>query len=104
MRLSWLWRWWRRPPQRQLLHVVMFTRKGCHLCETAWQRLKARQHVHGFRLDAVDVDGDPALAVRFGNEVPVVTMDGKVRFRGEVNEVLLDRLLNAKSTGRRKKN
>jgi hypothetical protein len=80
----------------------MFTRKGCHLCETAWQSLKARQLVHGFRLDAVDVDGDPALAARYGDEVPVVTVDGKVRFRGQVSELLLDRLLNAKSAGRRK--
>jgi hypothetical protein len=29
--------------------------------------------------------------------VPVVTVNGKVRFRGEVNNVLLDRLLRAEA-------
>jgi hypothetical protein len=50
---------------------------------------------YGFQLDAVDVDGDPELAALHGDWVPVVTVNGKVRFRGQVNEVLLKRLLEA---------
>src|SRR5216684_3485554 len=86
MALSWFWRWWPPFHRRPQLHVVMFTRQGCHLCETAWQRLKARQRIHGFRLELVDVDSDPELSASYGNEVPVVTVDGRVRFRGGINE------------------
>ncbi len=49
---------------------------------------------HGFTLTAVDVDADPALARRHGECVPVVSIDGKVRFRGRVNAVLLERMLH----------
>jgi hypothetical protein len=42
----------------------------------------------------VDVEGDPELAARYGDSVPVVTVNGKVRFRGRVNDVLLRRLLH----------
>ena len=41
----------------------------------------------------MDVDADPALAKQYGECVPVVTIDGKVRFRGRVNAVLLERML-----------
>jgi len=77
------------------MRVVLFTRKGCHLCETAWESLQQRQRQHGFTLVAVNVDDDPDLANCYGNEVPVVTVNGKVRFRGGVNPILLDRLLRA---------
>ena len=75
----------------------MYTREGCHLCQDAWQLLSAAQKRHGFTLEAVDVDGDPELVALYGEWVPVVTVNGEVRFRGGVNKVLLDRLLEAAS-------
>jgi glutaredoxin len=73
----------------------MYTRRGCHLCDSAWELLQRYQSRCGFRLKAVDVDGDPELVRQHGNWVPVVTVNGKVRFRGGVNEVLLKRLLDS---------
>ena len=52
-----------------------------------------------FAIDEVDIDGDPKLVARHGTSVPVVAVDGKVRFRGVVNPVLLDRLLLAECRG-----
>jgi len=71
------------------MHVVLYTRSGCHLCEDA-HRLLAD---YGLTPEAVDVDGDPALRARFNECVPVVEIDGKIRFRGRVDEVLLRRLI-----------
>jgi hypothetical protein len=48
-------------------------------------------------LEAIDVDGDPALVERYGLTVPVVTVNGKERFRGGVSPALLERLLRAES-------
>jgi hypothetical protein len=59
----------------------------------AWAQLEKQQERYGFHLEAVDVDSDSELAARYGDTVPVVTVDGKERFRGRVNEVLLRRLL-----------
>src|SRR5260370_3433396 len=97
MGFSWFWKGRRTQPRRRVLHVVMFTRQGCHLCDTAWQLLLTRHRIYGFRLEMVDVDNDAELAARYGLEVPVVTVDGHVRFRGGVDEVLLDRLLRVQS-------
>src|SRR5262249_53193352 len=79
---GWLWPWRRKHTALPPLEVVMYTRRGCHLCEDAWQHLTDARRRHGFSLSQVDVDGDPALAARYGLEVPVVTVDGRVRFRG----------------------
>jgi predicted thioredoxin/glutaredoxin len=77
--------------------VVLYTRQGCHLCDDAWAVLQRAHRRYGFALSQVDIDGDPDLAQRYGLEVPVVLIDGRVRFRGIVNPVLLERLLRAKS-------
>jgi hypothetical protein len=49
---------------------------------------------YGFALIKVDIDSDPELKARFDVCVPVVEIDHKVRFRGRINEVLLQRLLD----------
>jgi glutaredoxin len=74
----------------------MYTRAGCHLCEEAWAQLQEAQKQHGFDLQSVDVDSDPALVAAHGDCVPVVLIDGKVRFRGRVNPVLLARLFSGR--------
>jgi glutaredoxin len=72
-------------------HVVLYTRPGCHLCDDALALL-AR---HGLAPQAiVDIDADPELHARYTDCVPVVTIDGKIRFRGRVNELLLRRVLD----------
>jgi glutaredoxin len=69
--------------------VVLFTRRGCHLCDEAADVLRR----HGLQFTSVDVDQDPALAARYNECVPVVVIDGRERFRGRVDERLLRRLL-----------
>jgi glutaredoxin len=92
-----VWQWvtglWRREQTLGHLQVVLYTRDGCHLCEDALKALDASRQRHGFRLSIVDVDSDPQLARKYGEQVPVVTVGGKVRFHGQVNGVLLERLL-----------
>jgi glutaredoxin len=97
MPFSFLTSWWRRLRARRLGHLrfVLYTRRGCHLCEDAWQCLSEAQQAYGFALEVKDVDEDPVLAARYGEQVPVVTVNGKERFRGGVNAVLLARLLRA---------
>ena len=78
--------------------VVLYTRVGCHLCEEAWALLETARQRNGFTLSKVDIDADAELAARFGLEVPVIAVNGKVRFRGVVNAVLLQRLFDAGET------
>ena len=71
------------------MHVVLYTRRGCHLCDDALALLRR----YGLAPVLVDIDLDHELRERFTECVPVVAIDGQVRFRGRVNEVLLRRLL-----------
>ena len=68
--------------------VVLYTREGCHLCEVAREMLRD----HGLEPKLVDVDTDLALRERFDTCVPVVEIDGKIRFRGRIDPLLLRRL------------
>jgi len=89
-------KWLGRPlPQRTDLHFTMYTRMDCHLCADAWKLLTAHQKRRGFTLDKIDVDAAQDLVAQYGNCVPVVVVNGQVRFRGRVNEVLLRRILDA---------
>ena len=71
------------------MQVVLYTRAGCHLCDDALAALRR----HGLSPLLVDIDSDPAFRERYNECVPVVEIDGKERFRGRVNEMLLARLL-----------
>lgn len=74
--------------------VILYTRAGCHLCEDA----KAALLRHGLSPAEVDIDQDPALRTRYDQCVPVVVVDGVERFRGRVNEVLLRRLVDHRTS------
>ncbi len=97
-----LWKFWslRTPTRCPCLHFTLYTRQGCHLCDEAWKCLSHWQRRYGFLLDVVDIDGDPDLQAQHGLHVPVVTVNGKVRFRGHVSPVLLRRLLDAECRAR----
>jgi glutaredoxin len=77
----------------QPVSVVVYTRRGCHLCEDAWTVLASAQEHFNLQLEKVDIDANADLAALHGDCVPVVLVNGKVRFRGKVNPVLLARLL-----------
>ncbi len=70
--------------------VVLYIREGCHLCGEALAVL----HRHGLKPRIVDIDSDAELTTRYDLCVPVVWVDGRERFRGRVNEVLLRRILD----------
>ena len=48
----------------------------------------------------MDIDSDPDLVAQFDTSVPVVALNGKVRFRGVVKPSLLDRLVLAEIASR----
>ena len=84
----------RRHPASDGVSVLLYTRAGCHLCDDARRILSQQQRRHPFTLKIIDVDTDSALQGRYGGRVPVIVIDGKERFRGTVNRILLERLLD----------
>jgi glutaredoxin len=72
--------------------VLLYTRAGCHLCEEALQILER----HGLVVRKIDIDAQSELKPLYDQCVPVVVIDGRERFRGRVDEMLLKRLLSSR--------
>jgi glutaredoxin len=87
-------RWQPEVPGRRFEKIIVYSKKECHLCDQAKDVLLAyRNWLPEF--EEVDITKDPELMKQFAEQIPVVKIDGQVRFRGQVNEVLLRRLINA---------
>ena len=88
-------------PGRRFEKIVVYTRPECHLCDQAKDRLIAyRDWLPEF--EEVDITDEPKLTEKFSLQIPVVEIDGQIRFRGQVNEILLRRLINATAPKRRR--
>jgi hypothetical protein len=72
--------------------VILYTRQHCHLCDQARQVLLE----HGLTPRQVDIDSDEQLRALFDTCVPVVEINGKIRFRGQVEPRLLRRIVRNK--------
>lgn len=82
-------------PNRPLFATCrFFTRKNCHLCDDAIAVLMGFQGALP-AIEIIDIDDSRELMRQFGESVPVVEIDGKVRFRGAISSRLLQRLIDA---------
>ena len=66
--------------------VVLYTRRGCHLCEIVKESLHKLERRGGFTWQEVDVDADDQLRRQFTDEVPVVFIDGRKAFKYRMDE------------------
>jgi len=67
------------------MHVVLYSRPRCGLCDRAREVLEAERARTPFELDEIDVESDDALELEYGVRIPVVTIDGAERFEVEVD-------------------
>ncbi len=66
--------------------VLVYTRKGCHLCEIVKESIVKLARRGGFVWREVDVDADEQLRRKFNDEVPVVFIDGRKAFKYRMDE------------------
>ena len=77
---------------RCMHEVVVYSRKGCHLCDVVKETLAQVQSDAEFQWREVDIDADPQLLQRYNDEIPVVFTDGRKAFKYHMNG---DELLRA---------
>jgi glutaredoxin len=78
--------------------VTIYGKPGCHLCEDALDALLDVRATHPFEIVEVNIARDPALIERYGEQIPVVLLDGELMFEYEVDPALLrQRLEEVKS-------
>jgi glutaredoxin len=66
--------------------VVVYSRKGCHLCEVVKESLSKLSRRGGFTWSEIDVDADAELRRQYNDEVPVVFIDGRKAFKYRMDE------------------
>ncbi|MBI5758502.1 MAG: glutaredoxin family protein [Planctomycetales bacterium] len=84
--------WTPTRPGRRFQRLVIYTREDCHLCDDA-KAILAEYSTWLPVIEEIDITGRSELEDKFGTSIPVVQIDGVVRFRGRVSELLLRRLI-----------
>ena len=57
--------------------VTIYSRKNCHLCDVAVEKLETVKVELNFEIEKIYIDGDTELTSKYGEEVPVIHIDGK---------------------------
>ena len=62
---------------RRMPRPTLYVREGCHLCEDAGVLLDDMLGTNGW--DAVEIDTDDDLLLRYAHRIPVLVVDGEER-------------------------
>ncbi len=76
--------------------VLVYSRKGCHLCEVVKETLRQAEGEADFRWREVDIDADPELLQKYNDEVPVIFIDMRKAFKYRIDRRQFLRALKGK--------
>ena len=76
-----------------MTEVVLYGKAGCCLCDDARAVIAEVRHRRPFELREVDVSLDPVLHARYGERIPVVSVNGVEAFELGVNAAELERIV-----------
>jgi len=76
-----------------MVYVTLYGKPGCCLCDEAREAVGAVQAEVPFELEEVDVSLDPVLHRRYGERVPVLSVNGAEAFELGVDASALRDLL-----------
>ena len=57
--------------------VTIYSRHGCHLCESALDTLQSLKEELSFEIEVIYIDGDEKLEKLYGEQVPVTLIGGE---------------------------
>jgi glutaredoxin len=81
------------------VEVVVYTGRGCHLCDDAKVVLERERRRLGFTLREVDITDDPELEAAHREHIPVVFVGGQRAFTYWVHPDELERRVRAATIG-----
>jgi len=71
------------------MRLTLYGRPECHLCHEMRAVVDAIRADAPFDLDEVDIDGDPVLLAAYGEEIPVLLVNGRKAFKYRVTPAAL---------------
>jgi glutaredoxin len=78
------------------MQITLFTKPGCHLCDSVEQTIRLVQRTHPIELAIRNILDDPADFERYQYEIPVVILDGVEIARYRLSEAELIAAINKK--------
>lgn len=85
-----------------MIRLTLYTRPGCHLCDTMKGVVDEISRHEPVTLCEVDISGDTGLERRFGTEIPVLAYGERVLARARTTRAaLLESLRTADRRGPR---
>jgi glutaredoxin len=76
-----------------MVTVAIYSKSECCLCDDAKSVLRRVQADEPFDLQEIDIESDPELMRRFGEQIPVVYVGRRKAFKFRVDEAELRRKL-----------
>jgi glutaredoxin len=83
-----------------VIHLTLYTRRGCFLCDKMKAVVRAVAADVPLRLEEVDIDTSQELAARYGHDIPVLLVEGEEIARHRVTTDDLRTLLGRRRAGR----
>jgi len=72
-----------------MTHLLVYSKPGCHLCEDAVRVLTRFQAQTPFTLEEVNIEDDPPLFAKYGEQIPVIFFNGEFLFEYAIDESIL---------------
>lgn len=76
-----------------MAHITIYSKKGCHLCEVAMQKLLEIRQEFPFSLTEIDIENNDELFQKYKYLIPVIEIDGKIVFTYKLDENKLKEIL-----------
>ena len=68
------------------IDVAIYSRPGCHLCDEAKEVIERVRGRFPFELRIIDIETDPELEKQYGEQIPVIFINGNKAFKYQVDE------------------
>ena len=68
------------------IQIDIYSRPGCHLCDDAKEVIERVQRRYPFSMRVVNIEMDPELEKAYGEQIPVVFINGNKAFKYHVDE------------------
>lgn len=62
------------------LHVIIYSRPGCHLCDEAKAAILSAGCGDQFVLEEINIESDETLLSKYRYDIPVITIEGVETF------------------------
>ncbi len=73
--------------------LILYTRKGCGLCDDLLAEARPIAARYGLTIDSVNIDEDQALQARHNTRIPVLLLDGEEICHHFLDRAALERAL-----------